>query len=48
MLGLGLLAFYHVQDKQGFGHSVTLDLAAFTAAFLGGWFLGVIGGMDRD
>ncbi|MBJ7403924.1 MAG: hypothetical protein JHD07_11770 [Bradyrhizobium sp.] len=48
IFGLGLLAFHHIQDKQEFGPSVTLDLAAFTAAFLGGWFLGVIAGMDWD
>lgn len=48
IFGLGLLAFYHIQDKQEFGPSVTLHLAALAAAFLGGWFLGVIGGMDWD
>ena len=45
---LGLIAFDHVQDKQEFGPSVTIHLMAFTAAFFGGWFLGVIGGMDWD
>ncbi|MCA1394038.1 hypothetical protein I6F20_34045 [Bradyrhizobium sp. IC3123] len=48
IFALALLAFHHVQDKQDFGPSVALNLAAFTAAFLGGWFLGVIGGMDWD
>jgi hypothetical protein len=48
IFALGLIAFDHVQDRQEFGLSVTLNLAAFTAAFLGGWFLGVIGGMDWD
>jgi hypothetical protein len=48
ILALGLIAFDHVQDRQEFGPSVTLNLAAFTAAFFGGWFLGVIGGMDWD
>lgn len=48
IFGLGLIAFDHVQDRQEFGPSVTLNLAALTAAFLGGWFLGVIGGMDWD
>ncbi|WP_063686849.1 hypothetical protein [Bradyrhizobium stylosanthis] len=45
---LALIAFDHVQDKQEFSPSVTLNLAAFTAAFFGGWFVGVIGGMDWD
>ena len=48
IFGLGLIAFDHVQDKQEFGPSVTIHLMAFTAAFFGGWFLGVIGGMDWD
>jgi len=48
IFGLGLIAFDHVQDKQDFGPSVTIHLMAFTAAFFGGWFLGVIGGMDWD
>ena len=48
IFALGLIAFDHVQDRQEFSPSVTLNLAAFTAAFFGGWFLGVIGGMDWD
>ena len=48
IFGLALIAFDHVQDRQEFGPSVTLNLAALTAAFFGGWFLGVIGGMDWD
>jgi hypothetical protein len=48
IFGLALVAFDHVQDKQELGPSVTIHLMAFTAAFFGGWFLGVIGGMDWD
>jgi hypothetical protein len=48
IFALALIAFDHVQDKQEFGPSVTIHLMAFSAAFFGGWFLGVIGGMDWD
>lgn len=48
IFALGLIAFDHVQDKQEFGPSVTIHLIAFSAAFFGGWFLGLIGGMDWD
>jgi hypothetical protein len=48
IFALGLIAFDRVQDKQEFGPSVTIDLMAFTAAFVGGWFLGLIGGMNWD
>jgi hypothetical protein len=44
----GLIGFDHVQNKQELGSPVTTHLMALTAAFFGGWFLGVIGGMDWD
>ena len=43
---LGWIVLYFVQDKLVL--SVTIHLTALSAAFLGGWFLGVIGGMDWD
>lgn len=42
------MGFDCIQDKQELGSSVTIHLMALTAAFIGGWFLGVIGGMDWD
>ena len=44
----GLIGFDHVQNKQELGSPVATHLMALTAAFFGGWFLGVIGGMDWD
>ena len=43
---LGWIVLHFVQDKLVL--SVTIHLTALSAAFLGGWFLGVIGGMDWD
>ncbi|MGJ5201818.1 hypothetical protein [Bradyrhizobium sp. HKCCYLRH1030] len=45
---LGLIGLSHVQDNQELGPSATIHLMALTAAFIGGWFLGVIGGLDWD
>ena len=43
---LGWIVLHFVQDKLVL--SVTIHLTALSAAFFGGWFLGVIGGMDWD
>jgi len=43
---LGWIVLHYVQDKLVL--SVTINLTALSAAFFGGWFLGVIGGMNWD
>ena len=43
---LGWIVLHFVQDKLVL--SVTINLTALSAAFFGGWFLGVIGGMNWD
>ena len=43
---LGWIVLNFVQDKLVL--SVTINLTALGAAFFGGWFLGVIGGMNWD
>ena len=43
---LGWIVLHFVEDKLAL--YVTINLMAFSAAFFGGWFLGVIGGMDWD
>ena len=43
---LGWIVLNFVQDKLVL--SVTINLTALSAAFFGGWFLGVIGGMNWD
>ncbi|MGJ5047497.1 hypothetical protein ACQR09_10565 [Bradyrhizobium oligotrophicum] len=48
ILEFGLIGLSHVQDNLELGLSVTIHLMVLTAAFTGGWFLGVIGGMDWD
>jgi hypothetical protein len=45
---LGLIGFDHVQDKQELGPSSTTYLMVLITSFFGGWFLGVIGGMEWD
>jgi hypothetical protein len=42
----GWIVLHFVQDKLVL--SVTINLTALSAAFFGGWFLGVIGGMNWD
>ena len=43
---LVLIGFDHVQDQLGL--SATTNLMMLGASFSGGWFLGVITGMDWD
>jgi len=43
---LGWIVLHFVQDKLVL--SVTIHFTALSAAFFGGWFLGVIGGMNWD
>jgi hypothetical protein len=43
---LGCIVLHFVQDKLVL--SVTTHLTALSAAFFGGWSLGLIGGMDWD
>jgi hypothetical protein len=43
---LGWIVLHFVQDKLVL--SVTINLTALSAAFFGGSFLGVIGGMNWD
>ena len=42
----GWIVLHFVQDKLVL--SVTINLTALSAAFFGGWSLGLIGGMDWD
>jgi len=43
---LGCIVLHFVQDNLVL--SVTIHLTALSAAFFGGWSLGLIGGMDWD
>jgi hypothetical protein len=43
---LVLLGFHHLQHEQELGPTTTTDLMMLTVSFIGGWFLGIIGGMD--
>jgi hypothetical protein len=42
---LGLIGFERVHGTQEFGSFATTDLLALIASFLGGWILGMIGGL---
>jgi hypothetical protein len=45
--GLGLIGFDRVQGTQVFGFATTY-LLMLIASFVGGWFLGIIGGLPDN